>query len=53
MATTKLTLEERNVILATLEGEQAQAVRELCDDTREHIAKVLLIMGCSGGDAQR
>jgi hypothetical protein len=45
MATTKMTLEERTAILATIEGEQARAVRELCDDIRDHLAKALLIMG--------
>jgi hypothetical protein len=45
MAAGKLTLEERDAILATLEGDQRKAVLELCDEIRDHIAKALLVMG--------
>jgi hypothetical protein len=45
MAASKLTLEERAAILATIEGEQGRAVRELLDEIRDHLANVIRIMG--------
>jgi hypothetical protein len=43
--TTKMTIEERNAILATLKGEQARALRELCDDVRAALTRILRTMG--------
>jgi hypothetical protein len=52
-ATTKLTLEERTAILASLEGEQARAVRELLDEVRGYLANVIRIMGWDVKDFNR